>query len=106
MRLWCLVAVVTAAVAVAGCDSGSGQPTSRNSSSSAGDDGIDLLPANYFTLDAAVKENKGKVVLVDFWATWCGPCRERFPHLVHMHQKYSGRGLVCITVSLDSQFAM
>jgi peroxiredoxin len=44
---------------------------------------------------------RGKVVLLDFWATWCYPCREEIPHLVDLQQKYGDRGLQIIGVSLD-----
>lgn len=54
-------------------------------------------------LDAAVKKQKGKVVLIDFWATWCAPCVKKFPHLVELHRKYSGKGLVCMSVTLDDE---
>lgn len=101
MRLWHLAVVVVAAVALAGCDNGSGQPTTRGGGSP-DDETIDVIPATYATLDAAVKENKGKVVVADFWATWCPPCVERFPHLVAMHDKYAAQGLVCMSVSQDN----
>ncbi len=44
---------------------------------------------------------KGKVVLLDFWATWCGPCRMSTPVLSRLDQKYKGKGLVILGVSLD-----
>ncbi len=44
---------------------------------------------------------RGKVVLLDFWATWCVPCREETPHFVEMQQKYGDRGLQIIGVSMD-----
>jgi len=44
---------------------------------------------------------RGKVVLLDFWATWCLPCREETPHFVELQQKYGDRGLQIIGVSMD-----
>ena len=46
---------------------------------------------------------KGKVVLIDFWATWCGPCREALPHIQEIAKKFQGQPLVILSVSLDSQ---
>jgi thiol-disulfide isomerase/thioredoxin len=45
---------------------------------------------------------KGKVVLIDFWATWCGPCREALPHMREIARKFQGQPLVILSVSLDS----
>jgi thiol-disulfide isomerase/thioredoxin len=43
----------------------------------------------------------GKVILIDFWATWCGPCREALPHIRDIAQRFSGEPLVVLSVSLD-----
>src|SRR5262252_9167092 len=50
---------------------------------------------------AELGEIKGKVVLVDFWASWCVPCRHSFPWMNQMQQKYGGQGLQIIGVNLD-----
>lgn len=45
---------------------------------------------------------KGKVVLVDFWASWCGPCRKENPNVVALYKKYGNKGFTIYSVSLDS----
>ncbi len=44
----------------------------------------------------------GRVVLIDFWATWCQPCREAMPHVRDIARKFQGQPLVVLSVSLDS----
>jgi thiol-disulfide isomerase/thioredoxin len=48
---------------------------------------------------------KGKVVVVDFWATWCGPCVHEIPGYIALQKKYAERGLVVVGVSVDQQGA-
>jgi thiol-disulfide isomerase/thioredoxin len=56
--------------------------------------------ASVAQVDAEIAKEKGKVVLVDFWATWCPPCIESFPNLVRHHNTYASRGLVVIAVNM------
>lgn len=49
----------------------------------------------------SLSELRGKVVLVDFWASWCGPCRRDNPHVVKLYKKYKDQGFDVLGVSLD-----
>ena len=65
----------------------------------------DIYTTPLRTLDgknATLTSYKGKILLLNFWATWCGPCREEMPDLDNLYQKYQNLGLVVVGVSLDS----
>ncbi len=65
------------------------------------------LPAPDFTVktldgrELTLSQLRGKTVLIDFWATWCAPCRESIPHLVHLYKTYDRERLELIGMSLD-----
>ncbi|TDU66167.1 thiol-disulfide isomerase/thioredoxin [Prosthecobacter fusiformis] len=56
-----------------------------------------LLPGS------ALPKTAGKVVLVDFWASWCAPCKASFATMSRLHQKYAAQGLVIIGIGVDEE---
>jgi thiol-disulfide isomerase/thioredoxin len=53
-----------------------------------------------------LQDEKGKVVLLDFWATWCGPCRTETSWLIELSNKYKDRGLIVLGVSMDDNWSV
>ncbi len=53
--------------------------------------------------DVSLSQFKGKVVLVNFWATWCGPCRIEIPWLVELQDEYAARGFTVLGVAMDEE---
>ena len=62
---------------------------------------VQVTPVTAADIQRTVREPGAKAVLINLWATWCGPCREEFPGLVRVAHKYQGQGLKVILVSAD-----
>ena len=80
-------AIISGLVMLAGC----GQPKNLPP----------VTPATGQDITRATRNSNAKVVLVNLWASWCGPCREEFPDLVRLQRDYESRGLKVVFVSWD-----
>ena len=72
----------------------------------------DRQPMPDFTLEGldgnqyAISQFRGRVLIVDFWATWCGPCKVEIPFLENLYSQYKDKGLTIIGVGLDNPVAL
>jgi len=64
-----------------------------------------VTPAAAADLPLDLNEYRGKVVVVDFWASWCVPCRRSFPWLIEMQEKYGPDGLLVVAINMDENDA-
>ena len=115
IRIPASVPALTVAVGltVVGCGGGdtpvAKTPTSEKSSGGGDGQGIkqgDQAPS--FSIDSANGTSKltlarGKVTIVDFWATWCDPCKKSFPKLQELYVKYKTNGLEIVAISVDDE---
>lgn len=67
--------------------------------------GVTVPAVDHAGLNEVLAKHKGKIVLVDYWATWCAPCRKKFPHTVALAKEHKADGLTVIGVSLDDEDA-
>jgi cytochrome c biogenesis protein CcmG, thiol:disulfide interchange protein DsbE len=109
--------ILTALATLTGCPSEPSTPSTSSSSSSGGGNSNSSFackgkpevgqPASAFSLPAMngagkVAVQPGKVTLIDFWATWCGPCQKSFPKYQELYVKYKSSGLEIAAVSVDN----
>ena len=75
----------------------------RDNSKVAAEPAPDLTLKDLDGKDVSLAQYKGKVVLVNFWATWCEPCRVEIPWLIEMQQKYGAQGFTILGVAMDDE---
>jgi len=110
-----IIAVVAVIAATYLADRATRQPRkgmlSVSSANSASKPNAAGKPAPELTLkdlggkDLSLAQYKGKVVLVNFWATWCEPCQVEIPWLIEMQQKYSAQGFTVLGIAMDEEGA-
>jgi peroxiredoxin len=84
---------------LSGCsDSSDTAPVKTSSARTAAEFSLKDIDGN----DTTLSQLEGKVVLIDFWATWCPPCRDSIPHLSDAYERYKDRGFEVVGVSLDT----
>lgn len=79
--------------------------SAMTSTNDIGDEVVDFFGPNPQGEPIYLKQNLGKLTLLDFWASWCKPCRYENPNVVRVYDKYHGKGLEIISVSLDKDKA-
>src|SRR6266540_3034915 len=108
---WLIVsaAILVAAIAYTFYHGDRTSPTRSASTSNSAESSIPPLPENVMQasinlLDgqkAKLADYSGKVLIVDLWATWCGPCRQEIPHLVELAKEYKSKGVEVIGLTKE-----
>lgn len=78
--------------------------TQPNTPSSSAEMAATVMQAGFKTLDGKTKklsDYSGKVLIVDLWATWCGPCRQEIPHLIEMAKDYKSKGVEVVGLTTE-----
>ncbi len=105
-RFTLALAVAVASLSIAGCGS---SPSPETSAQAAGEQQTKIEAAPAMTLkdidgrEVSLSDYEGQVVLLNFWATWCGPCKIEMPWFVEFQRKYKDQGFTVLAVSLDEE---
>jgi thiol-disulfide isomerase/thioredoxin len=81
--------------------SGASAPSGDGSCDQTGKGTFDFVLKNELNQPVKLADYKGKVVIVNFWATWCGPCKTEIPDFVELYTEYKDKGLVILGISVD-----
>jgi thiol-disulfide isomerase/thioredoxin len=76
-------------------------PAARTSCNVEGHAKYDFVLKNEYNVPVKMSDFKGKVMLLNFWATWCDPCKSEIPSFIELYAKYKDKGLVIVGVSID-----
>ncbi len=93
-KVMCLAAALLAACILGSCSGQGGEGVQ-------GPDKIELLALK--SVDDLEELTRGKVVVLDFWASWCPPCKASVPHVNKLYEKYKGRGVSVYGINLDTK---
>jgi thiol-disulfide isomerase/thioredoxin len=93
--------ILIATMALAGCDAPESKPGAATVGGGGKAQAVVAQPVSVNSISQSLEQMKGKVVVLDLWATWCGPCRMEIPSFVKLQDKYKDQGLEIVGVSLD-----
>jgi cytochrome c biogenesis protein CcmG, thiol:disulfide interchange protein DsbE len=91
------------ALALSACGSANAATSSRPTTAKVGDLAPEISLTSMTGDQIVLSKLEGRPVIVNFWATWCGPCREEFPALVRAYKKHQDQGFVVIGVNFQDE---
>lgn len=98
-----LVTCAVSLLALAGCGRRKAPAAKESGATSGPAPEASMVIPTLDGMQATIDQYKGKVVLVNFWATWCQPCQIEIPWLIEFNQKYGPKGLVILGVAMDDE---
>ncbi len=96
-----ILAMMFTVVLVTGCENGPEESTRSAPGGVLNQLAPDFTLADMQGNQVTLSQFRGKVVLLNFWATWCPPCREEMPSMEQLHQRYKDQGLVMLAVNVE-----